>query len=445
MVTAENAREVAQSHFWNPMARLPDVMGKQKVWVRGEQSTVYDEKGRAFIDATASLWYMNVGYGRQEIVDAVAEQMKSLAAYGLFGDNLTLPPVELAELVASLAPGDLNRTFFACDGSEAVETAIKIARQHFRLVGEPYRYKIIARRTSYHGVTLGALGATGTVRNRRRFDPLPIGFLHVPPLDPTALEELIEFEGADTVAAFIAEPIMGAAGVVVPPDDYFPRVHEICQRNGILLISDEVISGFGRLGHWFGIEHWNVVPDLMTMAKGITSGYIPLGAVAVSDKVAAPFLDPDDPDNGFFHGNTYSGHATACAAAIANIEIIRREGLVERARDNGTYLHEALSEAMSDQSLVKEVRGGVGLMAAVNLDASESSQISRDVAREAYERGVLVRPMTGNTVTLSPPFVIEREEIDQVADALHHAVANVSASLSAGGEREQVGSGVAGR
>ena len=384
-------QERASRYVWNPMTRMADVLGRQRVWVQGRGSLLYDEQGREFVDGCGSLWYANVGYGRDEIVDAVAAQMRRLPAWMMFGDNVTPPAVDLAERLAGLTPGSLNRIYYTCGGSESIETAVKIARQYFCLLGHPERSKIVSRLGSYHGSTYGALSATATTHNRRMFGPLVPGFLHVPPFSIEALEETIAFESAETIAAVVVDPSLAASGLVFPPDDYLPRLRELCDRHGILLVSDEVVCGFGRIGQWFGVDHWEVRPDMMAMAKGIASGYVPLGAVAVSDEIFEPFADPSNPDNGFYHGNTYAGHAACCAGALANIDIIEREGLVERSAVEGVYFHDLLSGLVDECDLVREVRGGLGIVAAVQLDAPPRRRWLRPWPGGAYEHGVLVR------------------------------------------------------
>ena len=243
-----DTRALASRYVWNPMSRMSDVFGRQRIWVRGEGSRLFDSEGRSFIDGCASLWYVNVGYGRSEIVDAVSRQMLELPAWMLFGPNVAPVTVELAERLASLTPGDLNRIYFSCGGSESNEIAFKIARQYFRLRGEPGRYKVISRRGSYHGSTFGALSATGTAQNRKMFEPLVPGFRHVSPDSIEALNEAIAFEGPETIAAMIVDPSAAASGVHFPTAGYLAEVREICSRHGILLIADEVICGFGRTG-----------------------------------------------------------------------------------------------------------------------------------------------------------------------------------------------------
>lgn len=427
-----DTQDRASRYVWNPMTRMADVIGQQRVWVRGEGSLLFDESGRDFVDGCGSLWYANVGYGRDEIAAAAAEQMRTLPAWMLFGNNVTLPSVDLAERLAGLTPGDLNRIYFTCGGSESIETAVKIARQYFHLVGHPERFKVIARRGAYHGSTYGALSATGTTHNRRMFGALVPGFVHVPAFSLEALEETLAFESPETVAAILVDPAMAAAGLVFPPDDYLPRLRELCDKHGILLISDEVVCGFGRIGHWFGVDHWNVVPDIITMAKGIASGYVPLGAVAVSDAVFEPFADASNPDNGFYHGNTYAGHAACCAAALANIDILEREGLVERSAREGVYFHELLSRLADEFDLVREVRGGLGLVAGIQLETPPAANVAQAVAQKAYEHGVLVRPLTGDVLTLSPPLIITRLEMERLHDALRAALTEVSARDATG-------------
>ncbi len=422
-----DTRERGSRHVWNPMARMADVLGQQRVWVRGEGSTLYDEDGRAYLDACASLWYANVGYGRTEIADAVAAQLRELHAWMLFGPNLVPAAVDLAERLAGLTPGDLDRIYLTCGGSESVEIAIKVARQHHRLRGAAARTKIIARRGTYHGSTLGALSATGTPHNRRMYEPLVPGFRHVDPFSLDDLEEAIELESPDTVAAVLVEPSLAASGVHFPPADYLPGVRELCDRHGILLVSDEVICGFGRTGTWFGVDHYDVVPDLITMAKGLSSGYQPLGAVAISERVFAPFA-ADTPDAGFYSGNTYAGHAACCVAGLVNIDIIEREGLLERSVVNGELLAEALAP-LDGLDLVDEVRAGPGLIAGIGLRLP----LAAEVAAAAFERGVIVRALTADALTISPPLIITAAEIERLATVLQQAVAHVHPLVHNGG------------
>lgn len=423
-MTTQDIRMLADRHVWNPMSRMSDVEGKQRVWVRGEGSRLYDQEGRSFIDGCASLWYVNVGYGRREIIDAVERQMSALPAWMLFGPNVTLPTVELAERLASLTPGDLNRFYFTCGGSESNEMAFKIARQFFRLRGEPGRYKILSRLGSYHGSTFGAVSATGTANNRRMFEPLVPGFRHVAPDSIDALVAAIEFEGPETIAAVIVDPSAAASGVHFPPDGYLPAVRDICSERGILLISDEVICGFGRTGTWFGVDHWGVVPDMVTMAKGMSSGYLPIGGVGVSGEIVATFASDAAPDRSFMSGNTYAGHATCCAAALANIEIIERENLLRAATLRGDELF-GLCQELRKSPLVVDVSGGKGLAVGIEFRSEGVPDPAARIAIGAYSRGVLVRPLTSTVVTVSPPLVVTSEEVNAIVEAIAGALADL--------------------
>lgn len=414
-----DTRARGSAHVWNPMSRMSEVLGRQRVWVRGHGSTLVDEDGREFIDGIASLWYVHAGYGRDEIVDAATRQLRELPGWMLFGPNLTPVTVDLAERLAALTPGSLDRIYFTCGGSEAVEIALKIARQHFRLRGQGGRHKVIARRGAYHGSTFGALSATGTPHNRTMFEPLVPGFRHVEPFSVTAMREAIEFEDPSTVAAVLVEPSSAASGIHWPDDDYLPAVRRLCDEHGILLISDEVICGFGRAGTWFGVDHWDVTPDLVTMAKGLSSGYLPIGAVAASDEVVEPFASAELPDTAFWSGNTYAGHAACCAAALANVEIIEREGLVERSAALGKDLYSACA-ALAGTPGVAAVTGGRGLAVGIEL-APELS--AADVARGAFDRGVIVRALTPSVITLSPPLVIASGELDRIVAAVTESIA----------------------
>lgn len=412
------------------MSRMSDVFGQQRIWVRGEGSRLFDAEGRSFIDGCASLWYVNAGYGRSEIVDAVTRQMSALPAWMLFGPNVAPATVELAERLASLTPGDLNRIYFSCGGSESNEMAFKIARQYFRLRGEHGRYKVISRRGSYHGSTFGALSATGTAQNRKMFEPLVPGFRHVAPDSIDELVEAIELEGAETVAAMIVDPSAAASGIRFPPEGYLSEVREICSRHGILMIADEVICGFGRTGTWFGVDHWEVTPDMITMAKGMSSGYLPIGGVAVSSEVVEPFTSSDPAVNSsFMSGNTYAGHATCCAAALANIAIIERDNLLTKSSLRGTQLFDLCREFESSP-LVSGVSGGRGLAVGIELNDDQVSDPAIRIAAAAYSCGVIVRPLTRTIITLSPPLIITAEEINEIGDALAYALDSIEKETS---------------
>jgi adenosylmethionine-8-amino-7-oxononanoate aminotransferase len=396
----------------------------------------------------ASLWNVNVGYGRAELADAAADQMKTLAfssAYGGFG---TAPSIELATRLAQLAPGDLDVTYFASGGAEANDTAYKIARLYWKLRGEPERVNIISRVRDYHGLTYGATSATGLANFWKGFEPLAPGFLHAPSPDPyrysgegspgaayaKALEEVLLKAGPATVAAVIAEPVQGAGGVIVPPSDYFPLVREICNRHSVLLIADEVITGFGRTGKWFALEHWNVQADLMIFAKGVTSGYLPLSGVMLTSSVHDTLKSVK---GAFMHGFTYSGHPTACAVALRNLQILEDEHLVERAAERGAYMLDRMQRLRS-HDIVGDVRG-LGLVAGVELvrdrKTKELFDVSAGAARNvwlaALEQGVIVRPLGGDVLAISPPFVISEAQIDRIVEVLDGAIARVEKQLRA--------------
>src|SRR5690242_5679930 len=341
-------QQQAMRHLWMHFTRMGSYVDHEMpIIVRGEGCYVWDERGKRYLDGLSALFCVNAGHGRAEIGEAAARQAKELGFFTVW--SYAHPrAIELAARVAELAPGDLNRVFFTDGGSEAVESAWKLVRNYHRMRGEGQRTKMIAREIAYHGMSLGALAATGIPALRTQFEPLTPGGLHVPNTnmyhrppgtDPLfaadAIEEKILFEGPETVAAVILEPVQNAGGCITPPDGYFQRVREICDRYGVLLISDEVICSWGRLGHWFGCERFGYQPDLMTTAKGITSAYAPLGAVIADERIAEPFLHGKAIFN---HGFTFGGHPVACATALANIEVIEREDLCARVRENEPLL-----------------------------------------------------------------------------------------------------------
>ncbi len=420
-----------QKYLWAPFTQMGDLSDVQPlVIVSGEGATVTNSDGKVFIDGHGALWLANVGFGRQDIVDAASEQLERLSYFPSFAGMANNVAVGLAERLVQLTDKEgMGRVFFSSGGSEAVETALKMARQYWRLKGEDRKYKIISRRGGYHGVTMGALSATGMVANRRLFEPLVPGFRHIEAPHcyrcpyglqrddcelacAAELERTIEFEGADTVAAFIGEPVMGAGGVIVPPDGYWQEIERICRKHGVLLIADEVITGFGRTGTLFGCRHWDVTPDIMVFAKALTSGYLPLGATMAREEIFEVCLGRQGEGREFRHGTTYSGHPVACAAAMVNIDIIEREGLVEKSRENGEYLVNRLRE-LEDMAVVGDVNG-LGLMARVELTGKGRAP---EIVQEMMRRGVILRPL-GDVIAFSPPLVITRDEIDTIVDTL---------------------------
>jgi putrescine---pyruvate transaminase len=409
----------------------------------GRGATVLDAEGRAYIDGSACLWNVNVGHGRAELAEIAAAQMKRLAYSPLFTSLSHEPAIALAAKLAEMTPGDLGAALFASGGSEANDTAFKLVRYYWRLKGQPERVKIIARYGGYHGLTIAATAATGIPAYWERFQPLAPGFLHVSAPNTYAmgvspgectrrcadeLQRMLEREGPETVAAFIAEPVQGTGGVIVPPDDYLPRMYEICRRYGVLCIADEVITGFGRLGSLFGVDQWAVVPDVMVVAKGITSGYFPLAAVILRASLFEELqgLAPDAP---FMHGFTYSGHPVGCAVALENIAILERERLTENAAKVGRILLDGLHATLDDHPLVGDVRGR-GLMAGLELVRDRDAKtkfpaeqaVGRRVAREAVRRGVLFRPLPGDVIAMSPPLVLTEGQVGQMLEALRGAL-----------------------
>lgn len=409
----------------------------------GRGATVIDAEGRSYIDGSACLWNVNVGHGRAELAEIAAAQMTRLAYSPLFTSLSHEPAISLAAKLAEITPGDLGASLFMSGGSEANDTAFKLVRYFWRLKGQPERVKIISRYGGYHGLTIATTAATGIPAYWERFQPLAPGFFHVSAPDtytmgvsPTEctrrcadeLERTISREGPETVAAFIAEPVQGTGGVVVPPEDYLARMYEICHRYGVLCIADEVITGFGRLGTFFGVEQWNVLPDIMVVAKGITSGYFPLAAVILRRPLFEELtsLSPDAP---FMHGFTYSGHPVGCAIALGNIAIIERERLLENAARVGRILLNTLHASLDDHPLVGDVRGR-GLMAGVELVSDRTARtkfpanqaVGRRAVREAAHRGVLFRPLPGDVIAMSPPLVLTESQVPQMVDALRGAL-----------------------
>jgi len=443
---------MTSSAYWNPFT---PVGYRQEVGYRtivsGEGMYVTDTNGQRALDGTAGLWCVNVGHGRSTIADAMAAQAKKLAYYHGF-EYRTEPAIEVADTVASMAPGDLNHVFFTCSGSEAVDTAIKIVRGYRARRGEVGRTKIISRDKAYHGVNLGGTSLSGLTFMRTDFEPLlphaiKISHNHCRhcPFDlkretcqlqcAEQLEERIIQEGPETVSAFIMEPVYGAAGVIPPPDGYVKRIAQICEKYGVLLIFDEVITGFGRLGTWFAGHRFGVVPDMMTVAKGLTSAYAPLGAVVARKHIYETFVDRNaKPSPEFAHGFTYSGHPVSCAAAKANLAILQKEELPARAARMEGIFRKAL-EGLRDIEVVEEVRC-IGTMAAVEYEPNFDA---RAVTDEAYGRGLIVRPVRNQTV-LSPPLIMEEKHVEELVGILREAIviaAGIIHNRRSGGDRRR--------
>jgi adenosylmethionine-8-amino-7-oxononanoate aminotransferase len=408
---------MAERSFWNPMTNVGAFRERGITIVRGEGSTVWDDAGQALLDVSAALWYCNIGYGRAELADAAAAQMRELSSYKTY-DGFTSPKTEeLAARVTGLLPFDGAKIFFTSGGGESIDTAAKLARAYWTAVGKPDKHVIFSRQFAYHGsnaygTSLGGLQALveGYGRLVPEVDQIAWD-------DAEALAEAIDRVGSDHACAFFAEPVIGAGGVMIPPEGYLNRVQEICREREVLLVLDEVITGFGRTGSWFATERYGLSPDLITVAKGITSGYLPLGGVIASPRVAEPFW-AEGTSNMFRHGFTYSGHATSCAVGLANLDVIEREGLVQRVKQLEPVLADAL-RPLADHEAVADVRTGVGLLGAVELADPSKLQAVIDAC---YERGVLVRGIRGVALQVSPPFVITEDEIAKTAEVFAEAL-----------------------
>jgi putrescine---pyruvate transaminase len=410
--------------MWNPFANMADIAGRSLTIVGGDGATVYDNTGRAYLDALASLWYCNVGYGRSELADAAAAQMRQLAAFQTYEVFSNEPAEALAQRVAGLAPiADAKVFFTPGGGSDAVDSAAKLSRAYWRAVGRPDKQIIIGRAHAYHGVNAYGTSLGGIPANTDPFGPLVTLVEHVAWDDADALAKLIEQEGRDRIAAFICEPVIGAGGVYFPPDGYLPGVQQICRDNEVLFIADEVITGFGRTGEWFGSHRYGIEPDLMTVAKGLTSGYLPLGAVLAGPKVAEPFWDSGSAQI-FRHGYTYSAHPTACAVGLANLDIVEREHLVARVRELEPVLAGVLAP-LARHELVSEVRTGAGLLAAIEISqaAREADPgIGARIVTAARGLGVITRLLRGVALQISPPFIVSAAELQQISDVLAAAL-----------------------
>jgi putrescine---pyruvate transaminase len=405
--------------FWHPFADMAAVVAQgELVLERGEGCTVWDAEGRRYLDATASLWCCNVGWGRREIGEAVAAQMSSLPAYSTFGDLANRPALELSERVAGLAPVPGAKVFLTSGGSDSIDTATKMVRRYWQLLGETDRTVLVRRQKAYHGMHTAGTSLAGIPANAAGHGALIQDVLEVPWDDADSLRAAIEAVGEDRVAAFFCEPVIGAGGVYPPPNGYLEAARAVCRDTGVLFVADEVITGFGRCGDWFASGRFELEPDVVVCAKGISSGYLPLGAVIASPAVAEPFWR--EGAGMWRHGYTYSGHAAVAAAALVNIDILEREALPARARSlEGSFL-DALKQ-LSDHELVGDVRGGLGLLGAVNVRADlveEDPAIGATVGAAVREAGVLVRPLVGGALAVSPPLTIDEAQIREIVDGL---------------------------
>jgi adenosylmethionine-8-amino-7-oxononanoate aminotransferase len=423
----------ARRHLWMHFTRMSNT-GDVPVITRGDGVWVYDENGKRYLDGLSGLFTVQVGHGREELADAAARQARELAYFPIW--SYAHPrAIELAERLADYAPGDLERVFFTTGGSEAVESAWKLARQYFQLIGQPRRYKVVSRHIAYHGTTMGALSITGVPSIKAPFEPLVPGGVRVPntnayrpaPVDPAeAIAQAIEMEGAETVAAVFLEPVQNAGGCFPPPAGYFQRVREICDDAGVLLVSDEVICAFGRLGHWFGAQRYDYQPDIITMAKGMTSGYSPIGGMITREHLVEPFLRDN---NSFVHGITFGGHPVSAAVALANLDLIEREGLLENVRKNEDAFRETL-ERLLDLPIVGDVRGagyffGIELVkdkaTQASFDAGERERLMRGfLSRAVYDAGLICRTDDRGdpVIQLAPPLIAGQAEFDVIEQVL---------------------------
>lgn len=411
--------------FWHPFADMRAVVQSELVLVRGEGSYVWDESGKRYLDATASLWYANIGHGRSEIAEAVADQIRTLEAYSTFGD-LTSPPVrELTDRLSMIAPVPDSVSFLTSGGSDSVDTAVKLARRYHLAKGRPDRTFVLSRSRAYHGMHTAGTSIAGIAANNDGYGELMTDTALVEWDSHDSLLDAIERIGAERIAAFICEPIIGAGGVFPPPPGYLDKVRSICRDAGILFIADEVITGFGRTGAWFASHRWNLEPDLITCAKGITSGYLPLGAVIASPGIAEPWFEGDA--GMWRHGYTYTGHTTVAAAAIANLNIIQRENLLAEAGRLESQLATGLGP-LAEHDLVSEVRCGVGALAAVQLapEAVAANPALPDQLNGALrEHGILTRILFGNAVQISPPFVMTQNQVTELEAGIRAALDEV--------------------
>jgi putrescine aminotransferase len=416
------------SRFWHGFADMHVVADHEVVLVSGDGATVTDSNGQTYIDATAALWYCNVGYGRREIADAVAAQLVRLSAYSSFGPYTTEATIRLTDRLVALSPIEDAVVYLASGGSDAIDTATKLARRYWDVIGKPHKSLLVSREHSYHGMhAMGtSLGGIPALRNGYGGEPFINEVVHVPALDVDATARLFD-QRRDEIAAFIGEPVIGAGGVIPPTEHYWRDITALCRQYDVLLIADEVITGFGRMGEMFGSTRFGIEPDMITFAKGVSSGYVPLGGVLVGKRVRAPFWDDPIPGAIFRHGYTYSGHSGAAAAGLANIDIIEREQLIERVRTLEPVL-DASVRRLAGAPLIGEIRT-VGLTAAVALapDVLAKDPTTPDkVVAAALRHGVATRVLRAHAIHISPPFVISEAQIDAMVDGIGNALEDVA-------------------
>ncbi len=399
--------------LWHPFADMSSVQHEPFIIDRADGVYVYDETGKELLDGAASLWYQNVGYGREEIIAAMDAQARKIPAFHTFIDYATRPPLELAERIAGVSPDPGSKVFFGSGGSDAVDTAAKLARRYFSAIGQPERNVFISREWGYHGTHAYGTSLAGMEINRMGYGgDLVSDVVIVPYDDDEAVAKAIDHVGADRVAGIIVEAVIGAGGIRPVSDEYLKNVRQHIRDAGALYISDEVITGFGRVGDWFAANRYGLEPDLMTFAKGVTCGYAPLGGVVAASHVAEPFFNT--PGLIFRHGYTYSGHAVACAAGMAVMDILERENLFARARELEDELYDALLP-LQEVPGVTGIRRGVGALAAIQLDYDNDETLPPRAVKTCREAGVLTRAMAGGALQVSPPLIMTREQVDEMA------------------------------
>ena len=451
-LTAAELIKADQEHLIHPLHHPID-NAEPMIYVRGRGATISDIGGKEYLDGLSGLWNVNVGHGRTELADAAAQQMKELAYFSGYVGSSSVPAITLASRLVELA-GDMAGIFFTTGGAEANESAFKTARFYWKTKGKPDKVKVIARQQAYHGVTLQAMSATGMPAYWKMFEPRVPGFVHIQTCYPyrfqgakpgetvgqaaaRELEDAILREGPDTVAAFIGEPIHGGGGVIYPTEDYWPLVRQVCTRHNVLLIADEVITGFCRTGRWFATGHWKIQPDIRSFAKGVTSGYLPLGGIMVS-RAIKDAIDSVKPEDRWMHAYTYSGHPTCCAVALKNLDIMEREQLWENATTMGARLYEGLKTTFSGHPHVGDIRGGKGLLAALELVEDRATKrnfagdrkVAPRIQTEMMNRGLVTRtrpapgphPAPGDAVYYAPPLVITAAEVDRTIAVTRDAI-----------------------
>ncbi|MFB7303588.1 aminotransferase family protein [Heyndrickxia sporothermodurans] len=425
-IVAQELAELDKKHFLHPTSSIQQQQeqGPGFIFTKGEGVYLEDVSGKKLIDGMSSLWNVNIGHGRKELGQAAMEQMNKLAFSSCFATFSNEPAIRLAAKLAEITPGNLNTTFFTSGGSEANDTTYKLARHYWILKGRPEKKKIISRKRSYHGVAMGATSATGLKPFRDFTNSLAPDFYYVDNLSAQSLREMVEAEGPESIAAFVAEPVQGAGGVHIAPENYFKEVRKVCDDYDILFITDEVITGFGRTGKTFGIEHYGVVPDMMCFAKGVTSGYAQLGGVVLSESMFEDFKELSV--GTLLHGYTYSGHPMACAVALKNIEIIENENLIENAKNMGEELLKGFKWIQGERKLVGDVRG-LGLMGAVEIESKVHGKgpLSPMIVNEAAKQGLICRSVVFDdmdTLVFSPPLTINKQEIESLINILHDSI-----------------------